>query len=120
MLPRHCGKVLFFCQLIWCHTFFQVCFSKWVSSHEHSRFTGHQGKEEAIALTPLYRFHLLHRHLHISQVITPEISLCTKPVAGLVALVSEKTFFKYIQDITINGIIVSCHHHLIAFDAIYM
>ena len=30
--------------------------------HEHSRLTGQQGKGEATSLTPLYHFHLLHRH----------------------------------------------------------
>ena len=40
----------------------------------HSRFTGHQGKWEAIYLTPLYHFHPLHRHLDISRTITAERS----------------------------------------------
>ena len=37
--------------------------------HEHSDFTGQQGKGEAISLIPLYHFHPLHRHLDINQVI---------------------------------------------------
>ena len=45
-------------------------FSIWVFFHEHSRFTGQQGKGEGIYLTPLYHFHPLHRHLHISREIT--------------------------------------------------
>ena len=42
--------------------------------YEHSRFTGQQGKGKAIfiSLSPLYHFHLLHRHLHISRAITAE------------------------------------------------
>ena len=42
--------------------------------HEHSRFTGHQGKVEGIYLTPLYHFHPLHRHLDIIRAITAERS----------------------------------------------
>ena len=52
-----------------------ISFSIWVFYHEHSRFTGQQGKGEAISLTPLYHFHLLQRHLQhlgISRVITAE------------------------------------------------
>ena len=37
-------------------------FSIWVLFHEHSWFTGQQQKGEAISLTLLYHFHLLHRH----------------------------------------------------------
>ena len=37
-----------------------VFFSFWVFFHEHSRFTGLQGKGKAISLTPLYYFHPLH------------------------------------------------------------
>ena len=48
--------------------------SIWVFFHEHSRFTGQQGKEEGIYLSPLYHFHPLHRHLDISQAITAESS----------------------------------------------
>ena len=55
------------------HSFF-VFFSIWVFFHEHSRFTGQQGKGEGIYLTPLYHFHPLHRHLDISQAITAESS----------------------------------------------
>ena len=42
--------------------------------HEHSRFTGQQGKVETISLTPLHHFHPLHRHLDISRAITAESS----------------------------------------------
>ena len=38
--------------------------------HEYSRFTGQQGKVEAISLTP--NLFPLHRHLYISRVITAE------------------------------------------------
>ena len=34
-----------------------VFFSTWVFFHEHSQFTGQQGKGEAISLSPLYHFH---------------------------------------------------------------
>ena len=47
-----------------------IFFSIWVFFHEHSRFTGQQGKGEGISLTPLYHFHPLHRHLDISWAIT--------------------------------------------------
>ena len=42
------------------HSFVCVFFSFWVFFHEHSRFTGLQGKGKAISLTPLYYFHPLH------------------------------------------------------------
>ena len=42
--------------------------------HEHSLFTGQQGKGEGIFLTPLYHFQPLHRHLDISRAITAESS----------------------------------------------
>ena len=42
--------------------FFYLCFF-----HEHSRLTGQQEKGEGIYLTPLYRFHLIHRHLDIMK-----------------------------------------------------
>ena len=45
-------------------------FSIWVFFHEHSRFTGEQGKGEAISLTPLYHFHPLHGHLDVNWGIT--------------------------------------------------
>ena len=54
-------------------TFF-FFFSIWVFFHEHSQFTGQQGKGEGIYLTPLYHFHPLHRHLDISRAITAESS----------------------------------------------
>ena len=47
-----------------------VFFSIQVFFHEHSRFTGQQEKGEAISLTTLYHFHLLHRCLDISRAIT--------------------------------------------------
>ena len=50
------------------------CFFIWVFFHKHSRFAGQQGKDEAISLTPLYHFHLLHIHLDITGVITAESS----------------------------------------------
>ena len=42
--------------------------------HKHSQFTGQQEKGEAISLTPLYLFHLLHRHLIITWAIAAESS----------------------------------------------
>ena len=50
-------------------------FSIWVFFHEHSRFTGQQGKGEAISSSPLYHFHLLHKQLEVSRAITAESSL---------------------------------------------
>ena len=47
-----------------------IFFSIWVFFHKHSQITGLQGKGESISLTPHYCFHLLHRHLDISWVIT--------------------------------------------------
>ena len=49
-------------------------FSIWIFFHEHSQFTGQQGKGEGIYLTPLYHFHPLHRHLDISRAITAKSS----------------------------------------------
>ena len=49
-------------------------FSIRVFFHVHSRFTGQQGKAEAVYLTPLYHFHPLHRHLDLSRAITSESS----------------------------------------------
>ena len=43
--------------------FFYLCFLP-------QTFTGQQGKGDAISLTPLYYFHLLHRHLEVNQAIT--------------------------------------------------
>ena len=51
-----------------------VFFSIWVFFHEHSRFTGQQGKGEAVSLTPLYYLHPLHRQFHISWAIAAEES----------------------------------------------
>ena len=42
-----------------------MTFFIWVFFHEYSRFTGQQGKGEAIFLTPLYHFILLYKHLKI-------------------------------------------------------
>ena len=51
-----------------------IFFSIWVFFHKHSRFIGHQGKGEAISLTPLCHFHPLHIHLDIRRAITAESS----------------------------------------------
>ena len=40
--------------------------------HERSQIIGQQGKGEGFYLTPLYHFHLLHRHLDIGSTITAE------------------------------------------------
>ena len=37
-------------------------------------FTGQQGKGDAISLSPLFHFHLLHRHFEVNQAITAERS----------------------------------------------
>ena len=50
-------------------------FSIWVFFHKHSRFTGQQGQEEGIYLTPLHHIHPLNRRLGISQAINAEGSL---------------------------------------------
>ena len=54
--------------------FFSACFF----FHEHSRFTGQQGKGEGNSLSPLYHLHTRHRHIiyitYISRVITAESS----------------------------------------------
>ena len=52
-----------------------IVFLSWFFFQEHLEFIGQQGKREAISLTPLYHFHLLHRHLDVCQVITAERSL---------------------------------------------
>ena len=45
-------------------------FFTWVFFHNHSQFTGQQGKGESISLTPFYHFHPFHRYLDISWAIT--------------------------------------------------
>ena len=50
-------------------------FSTWVFFHEHSRFTGQQGKGTGIYLTPLYHFQPVHRHLDNCWAITAESQL---------------------------------------------
>ena len=60
--------------LIYLLNFLNIFFSIWIFYHQHSRFTGQQGKGEAISLTPLYHFDPLHRHLDIRLFITAEIS----------------------------------------------
>ena len=49
-------------------------FSILVFFHEHSQFTGQQGKGEGIYFTPLNHFHSLHRHVDMIQAITAESS----------------------------------------------
>ena len=44
-------------------------FSIWVFFHEHSRFTGHQGKGETISLTLLYHIYPVYRHLDTVQLL---------------------------------------------------
>ena len=53
--------------------------------HEHSQFTGQQGKREGLYLTPLKNFHPLHRHLDISRAITvgSYSSYCSQAVLAL-------------------------------------
>ena len=70
------NKVLHFYHILVLHIYtnFFFFFSIWVFFHEHSRFTGQQGKGEGIYLTPLYHFHPLHRHLDISRAIAAESS----------------------------------------------
>ena len=53
----------------------KFCFSTWVFFHEYSRFTGQLEKRDTISLSPLYHFHLVHRHLGISQEIIAENSI---------------------------------------------
>ena len=60
---------------IYVYVYLYIClFSIWVFFHEHLRFTGPQGKGEAISLSVLNHFHPLHRHLDISRAITAESS----------------------------------------------
>ena len=42
--------------------------------HEHSQFTGQQGKREAVSLTPLDHSHRLHKRFDTSHAITGDIS----------------------------------------------
>ena len=61
--------------LLPCFCFCFVFFSFFLGLfHEHSRFTGHQVKEENFSFTSLYHFNPLHRHLDISTAITAENS----------------------------------------------
>ena len=75
--PEGVSEVLMKVALI-LHWFSLKClefFSIWVFFHKHFQITGLQEKGEGISLTPLYHFHLLHRHLDISRAITVESSL---------------------------------------------
>ena len=54
--------------------FFIYFFIIWVFFHKYSRFTRQQGKGEAISLTPLYHFHLLHWYLDINRATTAKSS----------------------------------------------
>ena len=69
-------KYYFIISLIYCRirriSSFLFRFYIWVFFDEHSRITGLQGKGESIYLTPHYHFHLLHRHLDISRMITAQ------------------------------------------------
>ena len=47
-------------------------FSVWVFFHKRLRFTGQQGKWEAISLYPFCHFYSLHRNLDISRVVAAE------------------------------------------------
>ena len=61
-----CSCASYVCLFVYLFLF--VCFfSMWDFFNEHSPITGLQGKEESISLTPLYHFHLLHRHLDIGR-----------------------------------------------------
>ena len=52
---------------VYVNFYFFIFFSIGVFFHNHSRFTGLQGKGEGISLTPHYHFHPLHRHFSISN-----------------------------------------------------
>ena len=52
----------------------------------HDSHTGQQGKREAISLSPLYHFHLLHKHLEISWAITADHMWSLKVLLDLDAL----------------------------------
>ena len=49
-----------------------IIFSIWLFFHDHSRFTGLQGKVEGISLTPQCHFKPFHRHLDFSRAITAD------------------------------------------------
>ena len=84
------------------HSF--INFSIWVFYHEHSRFTGQQGKEEAITLTPLYHFHLIH--LEISREITAESSplhlASSRNQAGK-PLISERKSLNFLETFNVDN-----------------
>ena len=95
--------------------FYSFFLSIWVFIHEHSRFTGEQGKGESISLIPLYHFQLLHRHLDIIRAIAVEnstshiaISPCQDPDSKREALVSES------QSLTtkLHALVFSIHQTL--------
>ena len=65
------GQILMILLLFLFLFFFSIC----VFFHEHTGFTGQQGKEKVISLTPLYHFYPLHRHLDISWAIITGSSL---------------------------------------------
>ena len=57
-------------------------FSIWVFFHEHSRFTGQQGREKGISSTTLYHFHSFHRHQDIIRQLLQRSHLWTHPATG--------------------------------------
>ena len=78
---------------IYIYVYICIFFSIWVFFHDHSQFTGLQGKREGIYLTPHYHFHPLHRHLDISRAITAESSplhIACSPDSNREPLVSER------------------------------
>ena len=69
------GWLLFVFICVWILRSFRNClFFFFLSGFSFTNIHRQQGKGEGIFLTPLYHFHLLHRHLDISRAITAESS----------------------------------------------
>lgn len=74
-IPRNADNVL--CNFLRTIGRAKILFSILVFFNEHSRFTGQQGKGDAILLTPLYYFHRIYGHLDINQAIAAvSLTLC--------------------------------------------
>ena len=106
-------------------------FSIWVFFHNHSRFTGQQGKAETITLTLLYHFHPFHRHFqpddycrelttaHSQQpnsnrkaLVSESKSLTTKFILGKV-VPKECIFSNLVTTVVFH---MALHHFLIPHD----
>ena len=89
--------------------------SNWLVQ-DYSRFTGQQGKEEAISLSLLYHFYPFHRHLDISR-ITEESSplhiASSRRNHSLICSRNSLAGFCMMGKLILNQLIGYCHNEKI-------